>query len=1158
MPFTWARLTDDQRKVARSIHAWLVDYLSESPEPGPSGNESLLGWSLDQGRHSNVLLIDGGRGSGKTSVMLSMLDLWKKLFEESPDLASSDWNDLQPELKKINGCLIPVAVLDLQPIPPSTSLRTWIAGRLVTLAQSAEAHQNVTKESIAKKALWTPASEHEAPWRRAWRKLLNDAAAGWHDSGMDRGKIDPESLAVELEEAELARSSIVTHWRAFVDEVVNAVSEARPHTRPNARIVIPIDDADMNPRRCVELLELLRTLWHPRVVFLLTGHSDLFLKTLTLHFLGVFRAQLGGSSTTDLERSILEDREPTANDLALQTYDKVLPARQRFALNTLLPAERLRFLSDVFDARLSTKAWPSSFSTLRDYFEHNPYVHLALPDRLRGLQSLRQRWNPHRAEQEGIATLAHEMWHEALVTERYRLLTEHALWLESLVGLEDGHLQIRNTDWRIQRRPSKAVQLQIKESKHSLEFMEAAGFECVLPFLGQSNKLPPRLNAALLMIVDIWLKDWGESFGQSSIMPRGHEHALIASRPAVFEENRIIADTFLQPGQPASSATFTTWLLPDFRTVLDFAIFDKHWNAALKRRSESREQRVDSMAYAFLWSVLSTAEIKQAKAPPPSENIQDWSAIAADLVDATSHLHQSPRRTDREERLYQWLLGRAILLTVPESGMFPKSANALLEAWLTRIEHEPAPLKQDAIQAARDERQAQLSRIDRQYKSSHEVRFEIDAAFPSHGWARLLEMRDATKDMSIQKLLGNELSSLSVDGRRRTNSNIRNVRDYADALDLRIPVTPSFVAQSREALERIREMGSRTHSAILWLWNRLVDEFEPENRSLRKWITPTDAGGKLDVRLSSELRERLHSFGILQTRVEKNVALEPSGMSLYLYQVTTPKPADALRQFLSLAHDVVFDSQDTHARPLDSSPPNAEAFIPIPHADTEVLYGGKLVRMGWPAPRWRTFVDWKIETQSLTDSFDVLKTLLEHDSSFRFSKLLHASCLDIVLQVSQNAIQSMKTQIQADALSQGVSHWFYVGLSLRSKQPSADVALQGESALLFARWTRWAAPLFATPELGLAPEYARAMLAGLLGVDRNQFEGNPGLALPSHGGDLSSGFRKMRREWARYCLNTSGEQLKNTNPRLFLQAVDLKHQNHPWHEAFGKDSADPS
>ena len=39
----------------------------------------------------------------------------------------------------------------------------------------------------------------------------------------------------------------------------------------NPCFIIPVDDADMNPERGVELRELLRSLWHPNVIFLLTG-----------------------------------------------------------------------------------------------------------------------------------------------------------------------------------------------------------------------------------------------------------------------------------------------------------------------------------------------------------------------------------------------------------------------------------------------------------------------------------------------------------------------------------------------------------------------------------------------------------------------------------------------------------------------------------------------------------------------------------------------------------------------------------------------------------------------------------------------------------------------------------------------------------------------
>ncbi|MFX8805482.1 hypothetical protein ABTM67_20120, partial [Acinetobacter baumannii] len=75
---------------------------------------------------------------------------------------------------------------------------------------------------------------------------------------------------------------LTRHFRRFVNGLTDDYARAFGQ-RP--LFVIPIDDADMNPRRAVELVELLRNLWHPRVAFVLTGHSQLFLACLRAHYL---------------------------------------------------------------------------------------------------------------------------------------------------------------------------------------------------------------------------------------------------------------------------------------------------------------------------------------------------------------------------------------------------------------------------------------------------------------------------------------------------------------------------------------------------------------------------------------------------------------------------------------------------------------------------------------------------------------------------------------------------------------------------------------------------------------------------------------------------------------------------------------------------------
>lgn len=75
-PHTWGELTAQQRQVIEQINDWLREYVS-LPVPAEGKGKSLLQRALvDEHRYSNVVLIDGGRGSGKTSVMMTLLALW--------------------------------------------------------------------------------------------------------------------------------------------------------------------------------------------------------------------------------------------------------------------------------------------------------------------------------------------------------------------------------------------------------------------------------------------------------------------------------------------------------------------------------------------------------------------------------------------------------------------------------------------------------------------------------------------------------------------------------------------------------------------------------------------------------------------------------------------------------------------------------------------------------------------------------------------------------------------------------------------------------------------------------------------------------------------------------------------------------------------------
>src|SRR5262249_52709647 len=90
--FPWSDLTEQQKRVAAGVHELVqalaaMPHSSESEDSKRSRERSTdLDAVLPQihaERPNNVVLIDGGRGSGKTSVMLTLLDAWSASFRAS-------------------------------------------------------------------------------------------------------------------------------------------------------------------------------------------------------------------------------------------------------------------------------------------------------------------------------------------------------------------------------------------------------------------------------------------------------------------------------------------------------------------------------------------------------------------------------------------------------------------------------------------------------------------------------------------------------------------------------------------------------------------------------------------------------------------------------------------------------------------------------------------------------------------------------------------------------------------------------------------------------------------------------------------------------------------------------------------------------------------
>lgn len=363
------RPSETQQTIIREIHDWLTDFLAQEHQPDLDGPGDTVARSflpsIDAERRNNVLLLNGERGTGKTTLLLTLLQMWKDALrdDETQAEAQTDFGKKVASLLSTRR-VVPLPILDLQPLGNHHSLILQLAGRLYPVVAALGGLDGSSPYDCD-----DADSQQRLPKTR-WLNFVQAVAIGHEDDPRKRlASSNPEDFAIELETAERRQMNIGRQWSLLVDSLVDRLPQKSVLGLKDGKdpckvgkspcFVIPIDDADMNAERGVELIELLRSLWHPRVVFLLTGDSDLLRYLLFNHYKKVCKR--------------LPDTK--ASQLASDVLGKVIPPGQRWKC---LPSEPIgyKFLcdADVLPSTIQDKvkaaslesAFPQRWRVLRD------------------------------------------------------------------------------------------------------------------------------------------------------------------------------------------------------------------------------------------------------------------------------------------------------------------------------------------------------------------------------------------------------------------------------------------------------------------------------------------------------------------------------------------------------------------------------------------------------------------------------------------------------------------------------------------------------------------------------------------------------------------------------------------------------------------------
>lgn len=340
-PFEWKNLTDPEKKAFEQVVLYLCQAIADLPAADSSRDttydirQRLLPRPLDHHRKSRVLFISGDRGTGKTSLLLSLQQAWAggKFSEESKSIGDNI------SLLKQRGVWL--ETLDLEPLARPTNMLAAILVRIERAFERLIGSMDNKDMPGFPGSLLSKGAEAEDPIMDLQR-LQTDVAIAWDGNLPARGEhLDPEPFALEVIHAERARLNVNERLSKILDQLASPRYLQRDITNP--LFILTIDDFDLNPTRCLEILRLLRMISVPRLFTIILGNIEVAEKILQLNISAEITEVAGREVKPENLPVLPKDISSLAACVGVDSINKLVPYAQTIHLENMNHEKSLGF-----------------------------------------------------------------------------------------------------------------------------------------------------------------------------------------------------------------------------------------------------------------------------------------------------------------------------------------------------------------------------------------------------------------------------------------------------------------------------------------------------------------------------------------------------------------------------------------------------------------------------------------------------------------------------------------------------------------------------------------------------------------------------------------------------------------------------------------------
>ena len=337
-PVSWDKLDEGQQealiRIIKMIHCALP---MGQPKP-PSSHHSSKPY-ISEDRSSRLAFLDGARGTGKSTILMTLLKFIIEGFDKSSDTKPSE-EDLS-KIEDIHQRVVWLEPIDMEPTPKNWNMLPAILARIEQAynryyRSSNEGDSNQNNYS----GLLDP-SHHYHDSMRELRQLQNNVALSWDGNLNDRAsQLDPDSYALETMRIERARLELNPNISKVLDSIAYTLDQTRSIKNP--LFILPIDDFDLNPVVCLELLRVLRMLSIPRLFTVMLGDLEIVDVVLNLKIsndLNTVCPEIRAEMLSITSNYVAM----TAGRIAADSIHKLLPPMQCIKLQPMHAYEALNF-----------------------------------------------------------------------------------------------------------------------------------------------------------------------------------------------------------------------------------------------------------------------------------------------------------------------------------------------------------------------------------------------------------------------------------------------------------------------------------------------------------------------------------------------------------------------------------------------------------------------------------------------------------------------------------------------------------------------------------------------------------------------------------------------------------------------------------------------